>query len=517
MSIRRTMLKTVCALSTVMAVCAGSVAFMAPAFAATRTSDTVTGGAVTGGTATGGGEASDRGNTSEDGNDGTGKDDTGTGTDPLATYTNVTLRWGMNDETNSAAYYGGCNFLSAGKAGNTGSAKVWTQELYKSTDGNVSIEKPDSSGRWVNASWDSRCLTRGGDAVTMGKRADGRSINTESQVVVTNGSGIMAADGSITISWKGSWTVAYYGGMTYWSVTDPTLTLDANGIGALTATASGYGSSMSDASKWVELSPRTIHVADITGVDLSQADSDHGFTVTPEYLGVAVTASGDHGGQAAKDDGNAEYWGSFPQSFVDFQLETGQSAYWYTAGSTRDFAKITLPMSVQFDSSYTVDVPEESPASTPSTGGTSSATTSNAAGGSTSNSDTTSSGSTSGSTDTTTSTTSGTASGLAGTSSGKAAAAPKASTSQGDTQRNHDADTAAKVADGSGDSSSDSDSAAASSASTESLIEDNARTIAAGSAGVAAATALPLGCGWLIRRRLGLDPSDALDRLLAGR
>ncbi|OXN01164.1 hypothetical protein [Bifidobacterium vansinderenii] len=412
------------------------------------------------------------------------------------TYSNVTLRWGMNDETNSASYYGDCNFLSAGKAGNTGSARVWTKDLYKAVDGNVSIEKPNSSGQWVRASWDSRCLTRSGDGVTMGKRADGRSINTESQVVIANGSGVMASDGSVTISWKGSWTVAYYGGMTYWSVTDPTLTLDANGNGALTATASGYGSSMTDSGKWVTLSPRTIHVADITGVNLSQAESAHGFTVTPNYLGVAVTASGDHGGQAAKDDGNAAYWGSFPQSFVDFQMETGQSAYWYTAGGARDFAKVTLPMSVQFDASYTVDVPADSPAAATAAG----AAASSASGSSSSTSSSGGSGS---------GASSASASGSTGNKS-------LASAKKTDDQQKNDASGNDNGGSRAGRSSASDDEPLAE-AGTVTLIEDNARTIAAGSAGVAAATAMPLGCGWLIRRRLGLDPSDALDRLLAGR
>ena len=442
-----------------------------------------------------GGDSNNNGNNNNNGSGDNSNDNTDT-TDTTVTYSNVTLRWGMNDETNSASYYGDCNFLSAGKAANTGSAKVWTQDFYKAVDGNVSIEKPNSAGQWARASWDSKCLTRDGDNVTMSKRADGRSVNTESQVVIANGSGTMAADGSVEISWKGSWTVAYYGGMTYWSVTDPKLTLDANGNGALTATASGYGSSMTDSSKWVTLSPRTIHVADIRNVNLQQAQSAHGFTVTPEYLGVAVTSSGDHGGQAAKDDTNAAYWGSFPQSFVDFQLETGQSAYWYTAGGARDFAKVTLPMSVQFDASYKVDVPADSPvaASAAGAGAAASGTTGTsgnaAANGSTSSGSNAASGSTASSAKKTT------------------AAQQNAGSADGNAANDSNGRSASSDANGNG---------VASASDAGPLIEDNARTIAAGSAGVAAATALPLGCGWFIRRRLGLDPSTALDRLLAGR
>lgn len=46
------------------------------------------------------------------------------------------------------------------------------------------------------------------------------------------------------------------------------------------------------------------------------------------------------------------------------------------------------------------------------------------------------------------------------------------------------------------------------------LIADNAKTVALGSDGVALASGLPLGLGWFIRRRLGLDASDILDRKL---
>lgn len=46
------------------------------------------------------------------------------------------------------------------------------------------------------------------------------------------------------------------------------------------------------------------------------------------------------------------------------------------------------------------------------------------------------------------------------------------------------------------------------------LIADNAKTVALGSDGVSLASGLPLGLGWFIRRRLGLEASDILDRKL---
>ncbi|PWG60585.1 fibronectin type III domain-containing protein [Bifidobacterium catulorum] len=425
-------------------------------------------------TSSSGGGSDDNGN----GGNGNGSNGSGNTTDGTA-YKDVTLRWGINDETNSAAYYGGCNFISAGKAGNTGSSKTWTSAFYKAKDGNVSVEKPNSSGTWVAASWDSKCLTRDGDTVKMEKRADGRSVNSETQVVLSKGAGTVKSDGSVEISWTGSFTVAYYGGMTYWSVTDPKLTLDASGNGALTATASGYGADMNDSSKWVTLSPRTIHLADFKGVDVKKAASAHGFTKTPEYLGVKVTASGDHGGQAAKDGTNAAYWGAFPQSFVDFQVETGQSAYWYTANSQRDFAKPTLPLSVQYDSTFKVSAGSGSPAAATASGGRSSSS-------------------------------SGLGGGLLSRGGASSTTKRKSTTSTGKTTKNN-ADASSTADDGDAGSETQTN---ASGNDASPLIADNARTIAIGSGGVAAATALPLGIGWFIRRRLGLDPSAALDSRL---
>lgn len=45
------------------------------------------------------------------------------------------------------------------------------------------------------------------------------------------------------------------------------------------------------------------------------------------------------------------------------------------------------------------------------------------------------------------------------------------------------------------------------------LIAGNSKTVALGP-GMALAPGLPLGLGWFIRRRLGLDASDILDRKL---
>ena len=46
------------------------------------------------------------------------------------------------------------------------------------------------------------------------------------------------------------------------------------------------------------------------------------------------------------------------------------------------------------------------------------------------------------------------------------------------------------------------------------LIAGNSKTVSLGPGGMALAPGLPLGLGWFIRRRLGLDASDILDRKL---
>ncbi|NQX30066.1 hypothetical protein HQQ81_22200 [Microbacteriaceae bacterium VKM Ac-2854] len=251
---------------------------------------------------------------------------------------NAQLRWGLNRESSGGAFAGGCNFLSAGAAGDSGSARVWTESdgLYAANSGSVSIEKATAAGGWTAASFATKCLDPSGAAVT----ASSLTSSTQTQVVIDGGRGSASASG-LSLSWTGSFTVAFYGGMTYWTVTDPQLTLDAAGNGSLTATASGYGASMHDTTKWDVLTPRSIVLAELRGVPLDST----GFAVLPEYLGVASQL----GGQAARTSDNAAYWGSFPASFLQFQTLTGQVGYWLTSGGQRDPAKPATTLFVNYD------------------------------------------------------------------------------------------------------------------------------------------------------------------------
>ncbi|MGR4010964.1 hypothetical protein [Leucobacter sp. 1207-22] len=269
---------------------------------------------------------------------------TGTGPSEL---TNAGLRWGINAESTGGAYFGGCNFLSAGAAGDSGSARVWTKRdgFFSSatSSGNVRIEKPTSAGRWEPVTWENKCTDPFGSTVT--------SSSTESssgaEIVLTGGSGsIDPATNSAKLRWQGSFTVAFYGGMTYWTASNPELTV-RNGVGTLTATGSGFGAEMDDTSVWKELTPQRITLATFSGVNVNAAN----FTIAPDYLGVSVgDLPGGRNAQPAKTAKNSAFWGSFPRNFIDFQILTGQSSYWYTSDGARDRAKLPKQISVCADS-----------------------------------------------------------------------------------------------------------------------------------------------------------------------
>ncbi|MEW2133798.1 HtaA domain-containing protein [Streptomyces sp. NPDC005435] len=272
----------------------------------------------------------------------------------------ASFAWGLSGEQGGGAFFGGCNFLSAGKAGDTGSSRLWTQAdgLYSTHDGDVFVEKPDAAGAWSEPTWTTKCQDPDGKAVSAGSTTS----LTRNRVVFHNGTGtVERSAGTATVHWQGSFTSVFYGGLTYWSATDPTLTVKADGTGTLTATASGYGADMNDPGKWVPLPAKTVTLANLSHVELGES----GFTVTPDYLGESVSVPAGATAQPAKSASNEAYWGSFPQSFVDFQQLTGQSSYWFTSGGARDAAKPATPLSVSYTAAGGNDDPTPSdPATT---------------------------------------------------------------------------------------------------------------------------------------------------------
>lgn len=249
--------------------------------------------------------------------------------------TDATLTWGISGEAGGGAFAGGCNFLSAGTGGNTGSSRAWTEAdgFYAQQSGNVAILKPDASGALVATTWANKCTTPAGTPVSP-MSTTSLSGNV---VQLSAGEGTKSADGSVSVSWDGSFTVTFYGGMTYWSAADPQLTLDAAGNGTLTATASGYAASMDDATRFDPIAPTTVTLATFTNGTLS----DIGFSATPNYRGVEVTAT-------APQLRTGANWGAFPQDLVNFHEITGQSSYWYSSGGSRDAAKVASPLGVTF-------------------------------------------------------------------------------------------------------------------------------------------------------------------------
>lgn len=250
------------------------------------------------------------------------------------------LRWGLSDEAGAGAFFGGCHFLSAGAAADSGGSRLWTEDdgLYRSAEGDVTIVRPLSSGALVEASWATRCLDPDGQTLTT-------ATSSGNEVVLGAGQGTVdRSDGAVSIGWQGSFTVAFYGGLTYWSATDPTLTVRSDGTGELTALVSGFGTDRTGGS-WTRLTSRVVTLATLSGVSLGE----QGFTATPEYVGRSVTVAEGGTAQAALDSTNAAYWGAFPQSFVDFQAETGQGSYWYTSGGARDPHKVASALAVSWD------------------------------------------------------------------------------------------------------------------------------------------------------------------------
>ncbi|WP_167854430.1 HtaA domain-containing protein [Brevibacterium sp. S111] len=311
------------------------------------------------------GDGGDPTNPDDPGDDGSGAGDDGSGDkgsgdsgkNAGSADGSATLYWSINQEANGGAFYGGCNFLVAGKSKDTGSAKVWPSgggDYYRSKSGNVRIEKPEGS-TFKEASWDDRCLDSTGEAVSTSRKGSW----TQSRVAIKNGE-VSEADDGVTVQWKGSFTVAFYGGMTYWSATDPKLEVDGNGKGRLTADLSGYGADMFDSSKWVALKPESITMANFKNIDIDALLDDGHITATPDYLGVKYDSKGKQGSsgnavggsdenasaQAKKTGENSDYWGAFPQDFVDFQHKTGQYSYWFTSGGVRDPYKRAEPMTI---------------------------------------------------------------------------------------------------------------------------------------------------------------------------
>jgi hypothetical protein len=252
----------------------------------------------------------------------------------------ATLRWGINNETSNRAFAPNTyNFMSAGKVPDPGhGGSVIAQSDWKQSSGNVEIEKWDGSA-WKPATWAGLKTDAAGNP--LGSATAGTFSGHT--FVLSGGVGTVDREaGTAHVAWDADLTVLYYSGMSFFYVSDPVLDV-ADGVGTLTATVSGFGSSLSDPDSWVPVAPRTVTFADLPAVDL---DDEAGFVAEPAYRGVQVT------GVPQNTTGTDA--GSFPQSWIDMMDDLGTAAFWYSSGGATDPFKVALPMTVGYDASVPV-------------------------------------------------------------------------------------------------------------------------------------------------------------------
>ncbi|SDY82244.1 immunoglobulin domain-containing family protein [Herbiconiux ginsengi] len=248
--------------------------------------------------------------------------------------------WSLNQETGNRSYSGAYNVLSAGAIAKSDASDTIAESEWRATDGNVTIQKPDAEGNYSTATWAGTKTDPTGATIT--SPTAGRY--TGNRVSISGGTGSYdPATDSADIQWHGDFTVAYYGGLTQFTVSDPSLTV-TSGQGAVVGTLSGYGTSMEDSSAFTELPAEEAQIAVFTvPVDVT-AD---GIVIAPDYAGVQLTLPE---GATAQSTTGAN-WGAFPQEFVDYQLGTGQASYWYSSGGAADAAKVAQPITIAFPES----------------------------------------------------------------------------------------------------------------------------------------------------------------------
>lgn len=256
------------------------------------------------------------------------------------TVSGAQLRWGINHESNNRAFAPGThNFFSAGVVPDPGTGGTTLEEQdWRAESGNVRIEKQQADGTYAPATWAG--LATAPDGTPIASATSGRFSNH--QVVVSGGSGsVDPTTGFAEITWQGSFTVLYYSGMSFFTVTDPTLTVTPERA-QLTATLGGFASDMEDQTQWTPMPPTRVVLADLplAEVDLTSAD---GFASTPAYLGVGWQAPS---GESAQVDG--PWRGAFPSSFLDFLSSAGTAGYWYSTGGATDAYKPALPLTVSW-------------------------------------------------------------------------------------------------------------------------------------------------------------------------
>lgn len=252
---------------------------------------------------------------------------------PSGTATAVddaSLAWSVNNIYQGGNPAGtGCSFFSAARG---------TEFVAEKDD--VRIVHADGAGGYANVTDASKCLPDSGGTAL------------DQLMLLTGGDGVAnPVTGEGHVAWTGSITLNAYGGLLPWHLSDPELTVAADGTGTLTATAGGLGATQQDPDDTHPIPDREVTVATFGEVELTA----HGVAIAPDYGGVdyfALLADGTRSTVSAIPAAtkvNTPSWGSWPESFVDFQYETGLSTYWHTSGLSADPDKSPHPIAVTYD------------------------------------------------------------------------------------------------------------------------------------------------------------------------
>jgi hypothetical protein len=263
----------------------------------------------------------------------------------VKTVSNATFEWTVSKEANNGAFAPGqVNYWSAGQSDSTSAT-------YVPSNGNATVLKKNAAGTYVPigsesaVSWTNRNRDGAGNVVTATN-----AFFLGQKVRFANGTGtVNTATGVASIQWTGTFSINFYGQYVPFWITNPKLTVNAAGKGTLTATLGGFASDISTPDVRTPLpSTPNVVIAELPDVYASGAVST-GFANAPTaYLNTAITVPADGTPQVAKTSANASFWGSWPQSFVNFQQATGLGSYWYSSGGAADDEKPQDPISVSW-------------------------------------------------------------------------------------------------------------------------------------------------------------------------
>lgn len=233
--------------------------------------------------------------------------------------TNATFEWSVNTTMQNDWPFtgsGNCHYLSAGVSDGT-------DLTYHAIADDVAIAKGTAT-----PSYDTRCT-----------HTPGSPINQ--RVIWSGGTGTVdPTTGEATISFTGTLSVNWNGGASPFTIVDPVITVGTNGAASMVATMGGYASSQANPAIKTPIVPWTnVTVANMNGVASANTT---GFTSTPLFKRVEVTVPVNGTPTALPPAAtrtnpappNDTEWGSWPQSFVDFQYNaSGLTSYFHSSGT----------------------------------------------------------------------------------------------------------------------------------------------------------------------------------------